>query len=141
MTLTSMIPWILCASIACAWWLDGRDVAAQDAAPKDPVPKGKVYRIDELERERAKKKSAYLSFLNVPALSTGLYVLDAGATDGQSPHARDEIYYVVEGKGKIRIADATSDVQAGSVIYVKAGVEHRFLDIEKKLTLVVVFAG
>jgi mannose-6-phosphate isomerase-like protein (cupin superfamily) len=45
----------------------------------------------------------YHEFLRVPAMSAGMYVLGAGATDRQSPHTEDEIYYVVRGKGKVRI--------------------------------------
>lgn len=134
------IPWILCAALALAWWLDGRAVVAQDDEPAAKLA-GKVYAIAELEKERAKKKTSYLSFLNVPALSTGLYVLDAGAKDGQNPHDRDEIYYVISGKGKIQIDDEITPVEPGSVIYVAAKVEHRFVDIEEKLSLLVVFAG
>ena len=41
----------------------------------------------------------YREFLRVPDLSAGLYVLEAGATDPQSPHTEDELYYVVAGRG------------------------------------------
>ncbi len=42
-------------------------------------------------------------FLRVPAMSAGIYVLPAGATDKQTPHQEDEIYYVVRGKAKMRL--------------------------------------
>lgn len=82
----------------------------------------------------------YKEFLRVPAMSAGLYVLPVGATDGQSPHNEDEIYYVVRGKAKIRIASDEQLVKAGSVIFVEASAEHRFFDIEEELVLLVVFA-
>ncbi|HNS61261.1 MAG TPA: cupin domain-containing protein [Anaerolineales bacterium] len=52
----------------------------------------------------------------------------------------DEVYYVVGGKAKIKVADEDRDVSAGSIVYVAKNVEHRFHSIEEKLTLLVFFA-
>jgi mannose-6-phosphate isomerase-like protein (cupin superfamily) len=82
----------------------------------------------------------YHEFLRIAALSCGVYVLAAGATDKQSPHKEDEIYYVVRGKGKIRISASETPVVQGSVIFVEANAEHRFFDIEEELVLLVFFA-
>ena len=82
----------------------------------------------------------YNEFLRVPAMSAGVYVLPAVATDHQSPHEEDEVYYVVRGKGKIRIAEEERAVRPGSVIFVEALVQHLFFDIEEELVLLVVFA-
>jgi mannose-6-phosphate isomerase-like protein (cupin superfamily) len=82
----------------------------------------------------------YHEFLRVPALSAGVYVLSAGATDRQRPHQQDEIYYVVRGKAKMRLGVEDCSIQEGSVIFVEPGLEHRFFDIEEELVLLVVFA-
>ena len=82
----------------------------------------------------------YKEFLRVPALSAGIYVLAANATDGQSSHQEDEIYYVVRGKAKVRIGTSEQAVQAGSVVFVEARAKHCFFDIEEELVLLVVFA-
>ena len=74
-----------------------------------------------------------LEFIRVPDLSVGLYVLEAGAEDRQQPHREDEIYYVLEGKGIISTGEETVPVVPGSVVYVKAQVEHRFHSIQEKL--------
>lgn len=89
-------------------------------------------------RERAGKP--YLEFLRVPALSGGLYVLGAGAADPQQPHAEDEVYVVMAGKGKIRVGEDVYPVQAGSVVFVEALVEHKFFDVEERLEILVFFA-
>lgn len=52
----------------------------------------------------------------------------------------DEVYYVVGGKAKIKVADEDRDVSAGSIVYVAKNVEHRFHSIEEKLALLVFFA-
>src|ERR687895_2813544 len=82
----------------------------------------------------------YLEFLRVPSLSVGLYVLPAGARDPQEPHTEDEVYHVVGGKGRIRVGEEDRAVEAGTVVFVEAGVDHRFHSIEDDLTVLVFFA-
>jgi quercetin dioxygenase-like cupin family protein len=82
----------------------------------------------------------YLEFLRVPSLSGGLYVLPAGATDPQQPHTEDEVYHVVGGRARIRVGGEDLAVEAGTVVFVEAGVDHRFYDIEEDLTVLVFFA-
>jgi len=99
-----------------------------------------AYELTQLISQRTDSKKAYLEFLKVPDLSMGLYVLPANGVDSQSPHTEDEVYYVVSGKAKIKVADENRDVQAGSIVYVAKNVEHRFHSIEEELTLLVFFA-
>lgn len=99
-----------------------------------------AYELSQLISERAESNKLYLEFLKVPDLSMGLYVLPAGGTDPQSPHTEDEIYYLVSGKAKIKVADEDRDVQAGSIVYVAKNVKHRFHSIEEELTIIVFFA-
>jgi mannose-6-phosphate isomerase-like protein (cupin superfamily) len=77
--------------------------------------------------------------LAVPALSVGTYCIPVGGTDDQSPHTEDEVYVVTAGRAKISTPAATVDVAPGSVIFVPAKEEHRFVDVTEDLTLLVVF--
>jgi mannose-6-phosphate isomerase-like protein (cupin superfamily) len=99
-----------------------------------------AFELAELITQREWSSKSYLEFLKVPDLSMGIYFLPAGGLDSQSPHTEDEIYYVVSGKAKIKVADENRDIQAGSVVYVAKNVEHRFHSIEQDLTLLVFFA-
>jgi len=99
-----------------------------------------AFGLATLERERAATAHPYLEFLRVPALSAGLYTLEPGATDGQSPHTEDEIYVVMTGLARITVGAEVQAVGAGSVVYVAAGIPHRFHDIVERLEIVVVFA-
>ena len=92
-----------------------------------------------VEAERAAAGRLYEEFLSVPDLSAGLYVLEAGGTDPQSPHTEDELYYVVSGRGSVTVGDASGDVATGSMVFVAAGIPHRFHDITERLELLVVF--
>jgi mannose-6-phosphate isomerase-like protein (cupin superfamily) len=99
-----------------------------------------AFELADLLAQREQSNRAYLEFLRVPALSMGLYALPAGGTDLQQPHTEDEVYYVVSGQGAIRVGADDRPVQPGSVIFVAAGVEHRFHSITQDLTLLVFFA-
>jgi mannose-6-phosphate isomerase-like protein (cupin superfamily) len=99
-----------------------------------------AYELPQLISQRETNNKLYLEFLKVPDLSMGLYVLPAGGVDPQSPHTEDEVYYVVSGRAKIKVADEDRAVQAGSIVYVAKNVEHRFHSIDEELTVLVFFA-
>ena len=99
-----------------------------------------AYELAQLSQQHKDSNKLYLEFLKVPDLSMGVYVLPAGGTDPQSPHTEDEVYYVVSGRAKIKVADEDRAVQAGSIVYVAKNVGHRFHSIEEELTLLVFFA-
>ena len=73
-------------------------------------------------------------------MSAGVYGLAAGAADPQKPHKEDELYYVVRGRAHMKAGSEDREVVAGSVIFVAAGVEHRFYDIEEELVVLVFVA-
>lgn len=98
------------------------------------------YRISEVEEERRQSGKRYLEFLRIPVMSAGLYVLPPGGSDPQKPHKEDEMYYVVRGRAHMHVGAEDEAVVAGSVIFVEAGVEHRFHDIEENLEVLVFFA-
>jgi mannose-6-phosphate isomerase-like protein (cupin superfamily) len=98
------------------------------------------FEISDLGKKRAQSGRSYLEFLRVPALSAGVYVLQAGATDQQQPHKEDEMYYVVSGRARMKVGSEDREVSVGSVIFVEANLEHRFYDIKQELTALVFFA-
>jgi len=93
-----------------------------------------------LEESQKKSGKRYFEFLRVPAMSAGIYTLTAGANDPQSPHREDELYYVVRGRARMKAGNEDHAVAAGAVIFIAAGVEHRFYDIEEELSVLVFFA-
>jgi mannose-6-phosphate isomerase-like protein (cupin superfamily) len=97
----------------------------------------KSYRVDEQDRLRGTEP--WVEFQRSADLSTGLYVLDAGELDEQEPHTEDEIYVCMAGRARFVTPRGECDVSPGSVIFVPAREEHRFVDITEHLRLVVVF--
>ncbi|MFN8402844.1 MAG: cupin domain-containing protein [Anaerolineales bacterium] len=99
-----------------------------------------AFELAQLIQQQKDSNKLYLEFLKIPDLSMGLYVLLAGGTDPQSPHTEDEVYYVVSGRGRIKVEDEDRTVQAGSIVYVAKNVEHRFHSVEEELRVIVFFA-
>jgi len=96
--------------------------------------------LSQLEKQRTEAGKRYLEFLRIPAMSAGIYVLPAGGSDPQLPHKEDELYYVVRGKARMQAGSEDQVVGEGSVIFVAAGVKHRFYDITEELLVLVFFA-
>jgi mannose-6-phosphate isomerase-like protein (cupin superfamily) len=98
-----------------------------------------AWEFTDIEADRAAAGRLYHEFLRVPDLSAGIYVIDAGGVDPQSPHTEDELYYVVAGRGVVTVGDETRPIVPGSTIFVAATVPHHFHDIAQRLELLVVF--
>jgi mannose-6-phosphate isomerase-like protein (cupin superfamily) len=98
------------------------------------------FELSQLEQQSGQAGKPYLEFLRVSAMSAGLYVLPAGGRDPQRPHHEDEMYDVVRGQARMRLGSEDQAVSEGSVIFVPAGVEHRFHDVTEELLVLVCFA-
>jgi mannose-6-phosphate isomerase-like protein (cupin superfamily) len=81
----------------------------------------------------------YHEVMRTHDLSVGVYVLEAGEVDHQSPHTEDEVYYVVSGRATITVGDEERPVEPGSIVFVDADVVHRFHDITEHLVVLVAF--
>jgi len=99
-----------------------------------------AFEIFEIIAEQQQSGKLYLEFLREPSLSVGLYTLPAGSTDPQQPHTEDEVYYVISGRGSIRVDDEDRAVKPGSIVFVGANVEHYFHSITEELKVLVFFA-
>ncbi len=104
------------------------------------APGAAVFGLDELRHRRGELNDLYLEFLRCPAMTVGLYVLEAGGTDPQEPHREDEIYYVVGGHAILRVEDRDYAVTPGSVAFVPKELAHRFHSVTERLEVLVVFA-
>lgn len=101
----------------------------------------KTFGLAELIEKQKQSGLPYLEFLRVPSLSTGIYSLPAGSKDLQSPHDEDEVYFVIDGRARVRVGDEEREVSRGSILYVNATSEHSFIEIEEDMTLLVFFAS
>ncbi len=96
--------------------------------------------VHELIAAQRVTGEAWQEFLRVPALSVGLYVLEAGGVDAQTPHTEAEVYVVLEGRGSLSVDGVDQAATPGDVLFVAAHADHRFHTITDTLRLLVVFA-
>ncbi len=113
---------------------------AQAKLEEKPPVKRVANAFDIIKQTEAKKEN-YGVFMRIPSISSGVYSLKKGATDEQTPHTKDEIYYIIKGKAKIAVGTETYDVKEGSLVFVEAYKEHKFYDITEDLAVVVVFSA
>src|SRR5207247_10579728 len=102
---------------------------------------GGYFQLTEIEQQRLLTGKRYFEFLRVPALSAGLYVLPTGGADPQSPHKQDEMYYVIRGGARMRVASEDQEVRAGSSISVAAEVENSVDEIDDELVVLLFFVA
>jgi len=81
----------------------------------------------------------YVELFQHGTLSVELYA--PRGSDPQTPHTRDEVYVVVQGSGQFRNGDARHPFGPGDLVFVPAGVVHRFEDFTDDLAVWVIFYG
>jgi len=118
----------------------GSSSQERDVEPADVPPAVEEFALRDLVERRREAGGPYLAFLERDSLSCGIYHLAKGTPDGQSPHALDEVYYVLEGRAKLEAGGAARTAEPGDVLFVGARVEHRFIEVEEDLTLLVFFS-
>ena len=72
-------------------------------------------------------------------LSVELYA--PRGSDPQTPHTKDEVYVVVAGRGQFLNGDERHPFAQGDVLFVPAGVTHRFADFTDDFAAWVFFYG
>ena len=99
-----------------------------------------AFEIDEVLAAHGRAGELYHEFLRADEMSAGMYVLAAGSEDPQQPHSEDEVYYIVAGRGLIRVDAEDRPVGPGSIVFVGTEVAHRFHSITEDLKILVIFA-
>lgn len=61
--------------------------------------------------------------------------------DPQQPHLQDEIYVIMSGSGTFQNGAEKHPFGPGDLLFVPAGVEHRFLDFTEDFKTWVIFYG
>ncbi len=81
----------------------------------------------------------YMDLITHGSMRVGLYALRDH--DPQKPHTQDEIYIVASGSGEFVNDGERKPFRSGDIIFVKAGVEHRFENFTDDFQTWVVFWG
>ena len=92
--------------------------------------------LQELQKADPAK---FVKVLEHGSMEVEIYVPEG--KDLQQPHSRDELYVVISGHGTFVNGDVSHSFQPGDVLFVPAGVSHRFEDFSEDFRTWVVFYG
>jgi mannose-6-phosphate isomerase-like protein (cupin superfamily) len=81
----------------------------------------------------------YAVALEHGTLEVGVYA--PRGEDPQEPHKQDEIYVVMRGQGTFVHGEVREKFDSGDMLFVPAGVVHRFEDFSDDLAIWVMFYG
>jgi mannose-6-phosphate isomerase-like protein (cupin superfamily) len=101
------------------------------------LPPGHPFAIAEVKERLAAENGGYEIVHESPGLEVGVYVLVAPEPDRQQPHADDEIYVVLEGRGELTVEGGRIELREGMAVFVPAGADHRFTGYEQLSVLVI----
>lgn len=89
--------------------------------------------------EQTASQLRFVTMLRHGSMSVELYAPQG--EDAQTPHAQDELYVVISGSGQFVNGDARHPFGPGDVLFVPAGVIHRFEEFSADFQTWVIFYG
>lgn len=95
--------------------------------------------LDNATFSLAQSGERFIELLKHGTLSVEFYKPET--VDLQTPHTRDEIYVVASGTGYFYNGTTREPFEPGEVLFVAAGVEHRFEDFSDDFATWVFFYG
>ncbi len=93
---------------------------------------------DSLEK-LSRHQGTFIKLFSHGTLEVEIYKPDR--VDLQKPHARDEVYVISTGAGEFVCGNEKASVATGDVLFVPAGMEHRFLNFTDDFSAWVFFYG
>ena len=113
-------------------------MAEPDAdVPPAPLPAAHAFDVAAVRERLIAKGGGYEIVHSSPGLEIGVYVLVWPEADHQQPHADDELYVVLEGRGVLEVEGQPVQLREGHAVFVPAGAEHRFSAYEQLSVLVI----
>src|SRR5436190_6009498 len=86
--------------------------------PPMPEPHHVAVELDRVVEAARAAGDQWREFLRAGMFSAGVYRLSAGEIDPQTPHAEDEIYYVLAGRAELEVEGKRQSVEPGSIAFV-----------------------
>lgn len=100
-----------------------------------------VYELKDLLSELEDRGGYFREFIATRGIHVGIIRLHPGDNDTQEPHSVDEVYYVIEGKGFIKLNGKNQAIKDGTSIFVRAGTENRFFGNIQDLVIFYALGG
>jgi mannose-6-phosphate isomerase-like protein (cupin superfamily) len=101
----------------------------------------KVFELNKLLSELDGQGGYFIDFINTKGIQAGIILLHPGENDSQERHSVDEVYYVIEGSGFIKLNGKDHQICHGTCIFVPANADHRFYGNKQDLVIFYVLGG
>ena len=111
----------------------------QKETARIPTDKRKVTIEEAVARLPGTQGERFVKVLEHGSLVVEIYA--PRGHDPQKPHTRDEVYIVMQGSGLFLNGENRQPFGQGDLLFVPAGVEHRFENFTEDLVVWVIFYG
>ena len=101
----------------------------------------KVFELSKLLSELDGQGGYFIDFISTEGIQAGIIRLHTGENDSQEPHSVDEVYYVIEGNGFIKLDGKDHEIRQGTCIFVPAKAKHRFHGNKQDLVIFYALGG
>jgi len=95
--------------------------------------------IERVRKRLEADRGGYRILHASPGLEIGVYVLGTSQPDHQQPHADDEVYIVLDGRGVLDVEGKPVPLERGQAVFVPAGARHQFV-AHDQMSVLVIFA-
>ena len=100
-----------------------------------------IYELNNVLSDLENQGGYFMDIVSRKGIQAGILRLHEGDNDIQEPHSVDEVYYVIEGNGFIKINGKDYSIKQGASIFVPAKAEHKFHGNRKDLVIFYVLGG
>lgn len=100
-----------------------------------------IYELNNVLSDLETQGGYFIEIVNRKSIQAGIIRLHNGEKDTQGPHSVDEVYYVIEGNGFIKINGKDYSIKRGTSIFVPAKAEHKFHGNRQDLVIFYVLGG
>ena len=99
------------------------------------------FAVDEYIKKLRKDDDYFHTFINRNSLAVGVLSLQPGEEDTQEPHENDEVYFILNGNGFLKINDKDYAISKNRVYFVAKNIEHYFHGNSKEIVALYFFGG
>lgn len=100
-----------------------------------------IYELNNVLTDLETQGGYFIDVVSRRSIQAGIMRLHDGENDTQGPHSVDEVYYVIEGSGLIKINGKDHPIKQGTSVFVPAKTEHKFHGNRQDLVIFYVLGG
>lgn len=95
--------------------------------------------IDSLRAQLEADGDTAVEAIREDSFSCKVMQFEPGDEDPMDAHAEEEVYLVDTGKATLATEEESVEVEAGDVVHLEAGTDHRFTDFEDSFLVVAMY--